>query len=528
VSLEDHPTPGPSPRGRVERYLWGFFSRSLKGTGNETPHPSGKRNSLDKIARRLVQLGFVGVFLYPFVLVIYTRVTFQTAPTLTSWLLPWDPLLMVGNAAGRNWTVVVWGAPLVLLALSVVFGRFFCGWVCPIGTLLDIVRPLFFWQKGATGVLGHGFRAGGNSRLRYFLLAGVVLAGAFSIQALDWLDPLVIFQRTASGVMTDAFAMQQAPLHAMLSVISLAFLGIVLLEMWQPRYWCRNLCPLGALLGLVSRFSLTRRKVSAACTLCGDCRRVCPMNAIPREAHDTSASDCTLCLECQAACPQHGVSFVFGAQGEQKWQRGERVTRTDGSTAFKGGYTAARPEIKMSRREALSGAAVGLAWLVVSPLAQMAPQAKVLRPPGALPEGEFLCTCIACQECVRVCPSGGLRPAFLEAGLAGIGTPRLVPRQGGCSLNPSCPDLCAQVCPVGALRRVSPKELKLGLAVVDAGRCLAWDQGVKCLVCVEACLAQAAVAYKGRVTVDPQKCTGCGRCESGCPVAGSAIRVKAL
>jgi ferredoxin-type protein NapG/ferredoxin-type protein NapH len=78
------------------------------------------------------------------------------------------------------------------------------------------------------------------------------------------------------------------------------------------------------------------------------------------------------------------------------------------------------------------------------------------------------------------------------------------------------------------LRPIQPEQLKIGLARVDHSLCLAWDQGTRCLVCVEACLNNAAQAYQGRVTVDPQKCTGCGRCESGCPVAGSAIRVYPL
>ncbi len=356
----------------------------------------------------------------------------------------------------------------------------------------------------------------------------MVIGGVFSIQALGWLDPLVVFHRTVSALTVDYFSVQQAPLHAMLSIISLVFVAIVLLELWQPRFWCRNLCPLGALLSLVSRFSLLNRKVNTACTLCGDCRRICPMNAIPKEAHNTSYSDCTMCLECEESCPNGGIRFGLGSLAGKQWRRGERLILKNGSARLMGTYVKTKPGsgLGLSRRQALGGAAVGMAGLVVAPLAGLAPQTKVLRPPGALPEEQFLSTCIACQECIRVCPTHGLRAVFLEAGLAGIGTPRLVPRQGGCSLNPSCPDLCAQVCPVDALLPVQPKDLKLGLAEVDRGLCLAWDQGVKCLVCVEACLVQAAVAYQGRVTVDPQRCTGCGRCESGCPVAGSAIHVR--
>ena len=180
---------------------------------------------------------------------------------------------------------------------------------------------------------------------------------------------------------------------------------------------------------------------------------------------------------------------------------------------------------RLSRREVLGGAAAGLAGLAISPLTGLNQTQSLIRPPGAMPETQFLRTCILCQECVRVCPTGGLRPAFLEGGLAAIGTPHLVPRQGGCALNPSCPDLCAQVCPTGALQLIRPDQLKLGLASVDHSLCLAWDQGARCLVCVEACLVKAARVYQGRIVIDPQACTGCGRCECGCPVAGSAIRV---
>lgn len=484
---------------------------------------------LDQAARRLVQLGFLALFFYPFLPVIYTRITYRPAPTFTSWLLPWDPLLLAGEIARRDWSVLVWGAPLLLIALTFVLGRFFCGWICPIGTVLDLVRPLAFWQKRVTRSLGQGFRSKRNSKARYFLLAGVVAAGFFSIQAIGWLDPLVIFHRTAGALTTNYFSFQQPPLFAMLSVVSLAFLAIVSLELWQPRFWCRNLCPLGALLSIFSRFSLMNRKVSTACSLCGDCRRVCPMNAIPKETHETSYSDCTFCLECESSCPKNGITFGLGNQAGKKWQRGSRVVGQDGTATIEGRFVQpgkAQAIGQLNRRELIGGAAVGLAGLAISPLAALAPKNKVLRPPGALSEDEFLQTCIACQECVRVCPTHGLRPVFLEGGIAGMGTPRLVPRQGGCSLNPSCPHLCAQVCPVGAIRRIEPEDVKIGLAEVNRSLCLAWDQGVKCLVCVEACLVQAAVAYQGKVTVDPQKCTGCGRCESGCPVPGSAIQVK--
>jgi ferredoxin len=193
---------------------------------------------------------------------------------------------------------------------------------------------------------------------------------------------------------------------------------------------------------------------------------------------------------------------------------------------LRGRYVPKGSGLKLTRRELFDGLAAGAAGLAAVPATQLSPRAGVIRPPGALPEEEFVRTCILCQECVRVCPTGGLKPTFLEAGIAAMGTPRLVPRQGGCALKPSCPQLCAQVCPVGAIRPIVPEQMKIGLAQVDRTLCLAWDQGVKCLVCVEACIWEAAIPFHGRVTVDPLKCVGCGRCENACPVAGSAIHVR--
>jgi polyferredoxin len=478
----------------------------------------------DKIARKAVQVGFLLLFLYPLVPVIYRQIALRAVPTLTSWLLPWDPLLLLGHLVRREWVALVIGAPLLLLALTLIFGRAFCGWVCPMGTVLDIVRPVAFWEKGkrAKGQRGKGargimrlFPANANSALRYYLLVAVLAAGVLSLQALGLLDPLVIFHRAATALTMDLFALQQPALRAFFAVLSLIFLGILALELWQPRFWCRNLCPLGALVSVFGRWSLLNRRVSERCNRCGDCRRLCVMNAIPKEPHNTDYSDCTFCLECESVCPNAGISFGFGTLAGKTWQR----SRGAGGQGDLLG-------VNLTRRQFIGGAAAGAAGLAVVPLLQLDRRQGVIRPPGALPEAEFVRTCILCQECVRVCPTGGLKPTFLEAGLAAVGTPRLVPRAGACALNPSCPNLCAQVCPVGAIRPIPREEMELGLAEVDHPLCLAWDQGVKCLVCVEACLVEAAQVYNGRIVVDPTRCTGCGRCENACPVAGGAIHVK--
>lgn len=515
-----------------------------------------RRSVVDRIARRMVQLGFLLLFLYPLLVAIYQRETFRAAPSFASWLLPWDPLLLTGHLARRDWTALVVGAPLLLIGLTLLLGRFFCGWVCPIGTVLDLVRPLAFWRKRKTSSASHSrprlFPATANSRLRYYILIAVVVSGLFSLQLMGIFDPLVIFHRTSTALAGNILSLRLPPLRAFFSLISLIFLGIIVLELWQPRFWCRNLCPLGALLSLFSRFSLLNRRVSDACTRCGECRRACVMNAIPRkEPHDTQYAHCTFCLECESACPKAGITFAFGALAGKRWERIAHRQIANGESAIRrisestnqqippSPAHAARPQvsgvyvangerfgIRLTRREVFGGIAAGVAGVALVPAARASGSRGVLRPPGALPEEWFIRTCILCQECVRVCPTGGLKPTTFEAGLAAIGTPQLVPAVGACTRNPSCLGLCAQVCPVGAIQPIAPELVKIGRAVVDHPLCLAWDQQVKCLVCVEACLVEAAQMYNGRIIVDPQRCTGCGRCENACPVAGGAIHVK--
>lgn len=510
-----------------------------------TAEQQRRRGRLDRAGRRSVQLGFLLLFLYPLILTAYQRVTARATPSFTSWLLPWDPLLLGGHLVHRNWDALVIGAPLLLLAFTLLLGRFFCGWVCPIGTVLDLVRPPAFWRKSKprppraipadrssklslpAGIRLFDRRT--NSRLRYFILIAVLAAGIFSLQALGLLDPLVIFHRTATALASNAFALGMPALRAFFSLISLLFLAILLLELWQPRFWCRNLCPLGALISVFARFSLLNRRVSSACTLCGECQHVCAMNAIPRrEPHDTDYAACTFCLECESACPNGGISFSFGTLARKQWQREARNPQKSHRPQLQGSYVA-RPTgfgHQIGRRELIGGVAAAMAGVALLPALQFTRGRALLRPPGALPEEEFVRTCILCQECVRVCPTGGLKPTTLEGGPAAIGTPHLVPRVGACTRNPSCPHLCAQVCPVAAIRPIAADQVKIGRAVVKHDLCLAWDQQVKCLVCVEACLVEAAQMYNGRIIVDPTRCTGCGRCENACPVAGSAIHVK--
>jgi ferredoxin len=341
------------------------------------------------------------------------------------------------------------------------------------------------------------------------LLAAVLLSSIISLKLLGIFDPLIIYNRLVTSTTMNGLIINQPLVRITLAMISVVFLFILLLEIWQKRMWCRNLCPLGALISLVARFSLFKRNVPNTCTQCGNCSRRCPMNAILPDARITDYGDCTFCLECEDACPKRDTNFGFIS------------TIIDDNAPSTNGV--------LSRREVLIGASGVIASAALLPVINHTSHtAEILRPPGVKDEKLFCDTCVICQECVRVCPTGGLRPLLLEGGISAMGTPHLVPRQGACNLATTCAHLCAEVCPAGAIPEIEPSEMKIGLAVVDTSLCLAWAQGVKCLVCVEACLTGAAKSYYGRISVDPNLCTGCGRCESGCPVTGSAIRVKPM
>ncbi|MBN1444355.1 MAG: 4Fe-4S binding protein [Planctomycetes bacterium] len=502
-----------------------------------------------RIWRRLTQIGFLLFFLWLFRRTEYDGI--RELPAAVTFFFRVDPLVAASaTLAAKQVIAVLWPA-LVTIVLTVILGRFFCGWVCPLGTLLDgahrliparVQPPARSWRK-----------------VKYFLL-GLILAGALlGLPLVGYFDPFAILFRGLAfavdpflnGTIRSAFdwlyktapegvtavsesvysflkahVLAISPNAYYLAGVSFMILAAVfVLERLERRFWCRNLCPLGALLAVFGRFSFLRRIPFKACPDCSRCQTDCRMGVFDHEGGRMSPEGCNLCLDCVDDCPKGIARFSF---------RRPRV---------------APAPFDPSRRLWLgaTGVAVIGAAAVSMDRNKMARAARgsLLRPPGAIrpgvDENDFLELCVRCGKCLKVCPTNVIQPALLESGWEGIFSPRMATRLGYCEYNCT---LCGEVCPTGALPRLTEEEkheVVLGKAEFDTSRCLPYARAENCLVCEEHCpVPDKAIRVRDvemtntrgeKVTVQQpyvefDLCIGCGICENKCPLPGAAgIRV---
>jgi MauM/NapG family ferredoxin protein len=465
-----------------------------------------------------------------------------------------DPLLWLSSLlSGHHLVKGFWWA-LGLLIMTLFLGRIFCGFICPLGTIhhaMSWVKPSL---KGERMIQAN--RKTPSQRVKYFILMSLLLGACIGLNQIGLMDPISFFFRSVSlGILPglgtgikelfDWMAQSDIKILKVLSYngeelvspvfgykyqsyktawfIGLIFLLIVFLNRIKPRFWCRVLCPLGALLSIFSRFSILRlEKDQEKCTNCKLCIKDCQGAASPTPGQNWENAECLLCFNCFDSCPEDALSFRF------RWP--PKLNR--------------RPD--MGRRAVLAGLLAGISLPLLGRLdgqIHKASDPRLIRPPGSLPEKDFLRLCQRCGLCMKVCPTNVINPALAEAGMAGFWTPHLVMILGYCQLRCT---LCGSVCPTGAIREISVKEkielpIKIGSAYVDRGRCLPWSGNAPCIVCQELCPTSPKAIYlkKQIITglddkrievqlpyVDLEKCIGCGICEYKCPVNGRpAIRV---
>ncbi len=493
-----------------------------------------------------IQSIFQSVSLFIFIgLLAFTAYPFHEGLAV-DFFLRMDPLVGLTTMAASRTFAWVLAPGLVILGLTLLFGRFFCGHICPMGTTLEGLSGLA--STGKKRKCSENAYPGETKpkRMKYVLLVFILVAAIGGISLAHVGSPISLVTRFYALVahpilllLSDLGLRAATPALLALRLDDLAytnvmgrifyanlfvgalFLGLVAAAVYEPRFWCRNLCPSGALMGLFSMKPLVRRNVTDACINCGKCIRRCPMGAIPDDPKSTATTECITCGRCVTVCPVSAVSFATGYASSMALQ----------------------PDL--TRRGLLWGFGSGLfaAGLFKTNVYQPRPSSggtgfqrgDVVRPPGAVPEGEFLAKCIRCGECMKACPTNGLQPIWCQAGLEGIFSPMLLSRIGACTVN--C-NTCGQVCPTGAIRDLPLPEknhAKLGSAWINRRHCLVWEQDKKCLVCDEVC-PYSAISFE-RVeglqnpapVVHENRCLGCGWCENKCPVNSiSAIRVAPI
>ncbi len=524
--------------------------------------------------RRFSQGAFLALFL---LLLLKTGFSGALSPdSIRDFRLAWpvavffqiDPLvsIMTVLSTWRLYDGLIWS--LIVVVLTLFFGRFFCGWVCPMGTVNQMLSSGKGNRKSLLGVnVIESNRWHRYQKLKFYIL--ILLIGSSLLTSLlaGVLDPLSLLMRSiglviipmvgylldsvgsllaSSGI--EAFSIMGYGLnwisqnilltvkpvhyHTIIS-LGLFFFLVLASNRWFTRFWCRGICPLGALLGLLSRWSiLGMEKNHEACTDCNLCLLHCQGGDDPQGGVPWKKSECHLCLNCQAICPESVIKFkLFPKDSKDQ----------------------ALPAPDISRRKVI-GSLVGGAAMV--PMFRSGDNFDVnsnellIRPPGSVSEDQFLSRCIRCGECMKVCPNNALHPTFLEAGWEGIWSPILIARIGYCEH--TC-TLCSQVCPTGAIREISLEDkvgtkdrpaISIGTAFFDRGRCLPYAMATPCQVCEEWCPTSPKAIYLverksidpdgkqvtlNRPYVDPARCIGCGACEYACPVVDKpAIYVTAI
>lgn len=506
---------------------------------SEKSKASEKSISKEKKFQKLrltTQLAFI---LMTSVAAVYSTISHLSLKTI-SLLVGANPFLalstLISTQTFSKWLLV----PLFFILITAFLGRFWCGWLCPLGTILE----LFALKPKIKNSLPSWLRS-----LKHVIWISTILLAAFGVQFFLIIDPITIFFRTFSTVFWpgiyyllrfaewaaykipflkvfwSGFA-QTAGISALTAInpsypqsflMGMILLIILSLNFIATRFWCRYMCPLGGLLSFVSRFSFFKLKSRGKCQGCGLCSKECPTEAIfLKDGLKIDYSECIFCLRCVEKCKKNDIGLVFS------WKLVNGSDFQPEKRAFLGSFLAS---------------AFALSFFKLETDRKLA---DLLRPPGATEESLKM-NCSRCGACVKVCPTGAIQPSFLEGGLEKLWTPKIVPSIGYCDYG--C-NRCGAVCPFNAIPALSIEEkqkIPIGKALVDKKKCLPWSQGKPCIVCEEACpVPEKAIELEERIIVNEKgeymqvqvpvvhycRCIGCGVCENKCPVEdGPAIKV---
>lgn len=429
---------------------------------------------------------------------------------------------------------------LIIILLTLLFGRVYCSTICPLGILQDIITYLRKKRGNIYFSLTKPF-----TKTRYIILAITILLLLFGISIeLNLLDPysnfgriisnvfrpiLILFNNMISSLMESLNLYWVSPMDFKgINLFSLVFsISFLILIFWLSynygRLYCNSICPVGTFLGLLSKFSLFKIAIiESNCIECGDCETVCKSSCIESETKYIDSSRCVGCFNCFDVCPSIGISYKPRYHFSKT-----KEADTNKRNFFKNiGIFILGSQLVLKAQEKI----IEVYKENTTPVIRK----SAVSPPGSISIENFTDHCTACHLCVSSCPTQVLQPSFLEYGILGIMQPRMDYITGFC--NYDC-TICMDVCPSGAIQsRTSEakKLIQLGKAKFIKENCVVYNQKTDCGACAEHCPTKAVrmeldiEINKKAPVIDEKICVGCGACEYACPTKPyKAIYVEA-
>ena len=433
---------------------------------------------------------------------------------------------------------------LLLVALTLLFGRVYCSVICPLGVMQDVIA----WM-GKKSKKNRYTYSPAKTYLRYGVLALFVVlmvAGFASIAIL--VAPYSAFGRIAQNLFAPlygwgnnllAYFAERADSYAFYStdvvigsigtfaVAAITFVIVAVLAWRNGRTYCNTICPVGTVLGVLSRFSLLKPVIDTdKCINCNICSKNCKAACIDIPNHSIDYSRCVTCMDCIEKCPKNAISYTRRSTAKIAEAKPAAETNTARRNFLIGAGLVAAEAVRAQEMRGDGGFAVILDK-------QAPDRENPLTPPGSRSFRNLTQHCTGCQLCVAVCPTKVLRPS---ADLKSFMQPTMSYEQGYC--RPEC-NKCSQVCPAGAIKPITVEEkssIQIGHAVWVKKNCIVVADDVDCGNCERHCPTKAITMVpldpanpesRKSPTVNDSLCIGCGACENLCPARPfSAIYVK--
>jgi len=415
---------------------------------------------------------------------------------------------------------------LFVLMLTFLFGRVYCSTICPLGTIHDLIGGI--WRR----IKKKKYKYQRPRRILAYSILAITLATLIARENLftNLLDPYGLSGKMLSALAKPAFnllnngfsrifqLLNNYSIHSIpVRIISMPsfifslmiFLLIFTLALFKNRLYCNSICPVGTLLGIISKRSLLKITLNHnKCNNCGLCPDVCKAGCIDIQKQLLEFDRCVACFNCIGICKEKAIDFKIS-----------KIKR----------HTAINKNTELSRRQFIQRTIIGTAGiaglLTIGKI--LGTKSKInsiypITPPGSISYWNFSGNCISCHLCVSVCPTQVIQPSIFEYGLTGMFQPKMDYHTSYCIYD--CV-ICGQICPSGAIRELT-REIKhrtqIGKSVFIKNMCIVVEKNTKCGVCAINCPTKAIkmIPFLDNLqipSIDVKTCNGCGACEYFCP-----------